>query len=287
MTPRRLLDDYRLLAAADKPPPAEGLIEDMLKLYKKITRLQCVQRCGICGTTRHATKAFWCLGMRVCRYCLQENLVSHTVLSERYWVDAWSVKPMAELHAATPGIGLSFADAIAGRVFYLREYGTSWSRLEYTNDPLDFAQPRQRANIVTWLFWRPHLEQIMDLGALEREAKTKHRAGGLVRAIVRRALTLRALAGTHTRKDQALTCRGIRSTVMTEWSKRPDKRLAVFKLQRGMAVDPIGLWYKFIPSVSRKLAEYEDRICVPPHRKLSGYEARAGQSEPSGQTARV
>jgi hypothetical protein len=257
-----------MLAGLDKPPPTEGVVADVLEMYKKITRLQCVQRCGQCGTTRHATQPFWSLGMRVCRYCLQENLVSHTVLAERYWVDVWSGKPMADMHAAAPDITVSFADAIAGRVFYLREYGTSRQRLEYTNDPLDYAQPRQRAAAVTWLFWRPHLERIMELGALEREARTKHRAAETLRAIVRRAITLRTLAGTHTRKDQALTCRGIRGTTMIEWRKRPDKRLAVFKLQRGMASDPIMLRYKFNPYTNRKLSEYEDRLCIPPRPGL-------------------
>jgi hypothetical protein len=257
-----------MLARADIAPTAKYpfVPAEVLATYKKITRLQCVQRCGLCGTTRHPTQPFWTLGMRVCRYCLQENLVSHTVLAERYWVTVCDPHKLSERHAATPEIHLNFVDAIASRVFYLRDYSTARQRLEMTCDPLDFIQPRQRAAAVTWLFWRPHLQTLMDLSALEREARAKHRAAERVRAMVRRALTLRTLAGTQTRKDQALTCRGIRPTVRTDWSRRPDKRLALFKLRRGVAVDPPVIRHKYEAHLNRKLAEYEDRVdcpCVP------------------------
>ena len=250
-----------MLARADLPP-VDGVMPapDVMETYKKVARLQSLQRCGMCGTTSHPTQPFWTLGRRVCRYCMQENLVSHTVLAERYWVTVCDSYKMSERHAATPRIHTNFVDAIAGHVFYMREYGTSRQRLEYTCDRLDYVQPRQRAAAVTWLFWRPHLEKLMDMGALEREAQGKHRAAERVRAVVRRALTLRTLARTHTRKDQALTCRGIPPTVRINWSRRPDKRLELFKLRRGIALDLPLIRHKYEAHLNRKLAEYEDRL---------------------------
>jgi hypothetical protein len=219
-------------------------------VYKKITRLRSLIRCGMCGTTRHTTTPFWNLGMRVCRYCLQDNLVSHTVLDERYWTNVWDERPMCAVHEGID-ITTHFIDAVAGKVFYFREYGTSLQRLEYSNDLLDFKLARQRKNMVVWLFWKPHLAKIIDLDVLERNALKKQVAAEVIRAIVRRGLTLRTLA---------YGCKRGKSPKMTEWSKRPDKRTALFRLHKSIALDPPSRAAKHCGELNRKLTEYEDRL---------------------------
>jgi hypothetical protein len=195
--------------------------------------------------------------MRVCRYCLHENLISHAVLDEQYWTNVWDNRPMSEVHGDATDITTNFVDAVAGKVFYFREYGTSLQRLEYSNNPLDFKIARQRSNMVCWLFWRPHLAKILDLDALEKAAREKHRAAGVIRAMARRGLTLRMLA-SGSKKNKG--------PKMTEWSKRPDKRTALFKLRKCMAVDPPPRFSKYCGNQNRKLTEFEDRI-LPPHNR--------------------
>ena len=52
--------------------------------FKKMAVLQNSSCCGMCGASRHETICFWSLGMRVCKFCLRENLVSNRVLYSRY-----------------------------------------------------------------------------------------------------------------------------------------------------------------------------------------------------------
>lgn len=137
--------------------------------------------CGLCGTTRHQTKPYWTLGMRVCRQCMQANLVSCRVLYERYWVTFARI--MQE--------GQSFVDLIHMRVFYFRTRLTPNQRLEYSTDRLDFPGGTRNA----WFFWKPHLRKVMDMDALEREGRTKHDAASILRGYARRAIVLRTLAG--------------------------------------------------------------------------------------------
>ena len=80
-----------------------------MRTYKAIVCLQHVPRCGMCGTSRHATKPYWHLGVRLCKCCLQDNLVSHTVLQERYFIYAFRPVPV---HSD----GATFADRVVGKV---------------------------------------------------------------------------------------------------------------------------------------------------------------------------
>ena len=105
-----------MLKHIDNPPAEETRItartdEEMrvLRTYKAIVCLQHVPRCGMCGTTRHTTKPYWHLGMRLCKCCLQDNLISHTVLQERYFLYAFRTK-------AVRADGASFAQCVAGKV---------------------------------------------------------------------------------------------------------------------------------------------------------------------------
>ena len=100
----------------DKPPTGEPrtgerTLEEMrvMRTYKAIVCLQHVPRCGMCGTSRHATKPYWHLGVRLCKCCLQDNLVSHTVLQERYFIYAF--RPVS-VHSD----GATFADRVVGKV---------------------------------------------------------------------------------------------------------------------------------------------------------------------------
>ena len=52
--------------------------------FKKMAVLQYSSCCGMCGASRHETMCFWSLGMRVCKFCLRENLISNRVLYARY-----------------------------------------------------------------------------------------------------------------------------------------------------------------------------------------------------------
>jgi len=53
------------------------------QVSKKIATLHNVYCCGMCGASRHETICFWSLGMRVCKFCLRENLISNRVLYAR------------------------------------------------------------------------------------------------------------------------------------------------------------------------------------------------------------
>lgn len=112
------MEHNRVLAHIDKAPngasgarvPA-STDEEMrvMRTYKAIVCLTHVTRCGMCGTTRHVTKPYWHLGLRLCKCCLQDNLVSHTVLQERYFIYAFRSFPVQS-------DGATFADRVAGKV---------------------------------------------------------------------------------------------------------------------------------------------------------------------------
>lgn len=154
---------------------------EALFVYRKITALKCVRCCGMCGSVRHATKPFWCLGMRLCRHCVQANLVSSLVLYERLWITfARPVQAYA-----------SFVDAVCMNVFYFSTRLTPNQRMDFSCDRLDFPGGIR----TVWFFWRPHLMQILNVGKLEREGQEKHAAARTVRGYARRMLVLRAMRG--------------------------------------------------------------------------------------------
>lgn len=173
-----------MLILADKPPERQTTLVDRdlaWKVWHRIALLGAVPCCGMCGTTRHQTKAYWTLGMRVCRQCMQANLISCRVLYERYWITFSRVVQD----------GQTFVDRIHLNAFYFRTRTTPNQRLEYSTDKLDF--PGGTRNV--WFFWKPHLNKILDMDRLEREGQAKHEAAKVLRAFARRATVLRTLAG--------------------------------------------------------------------------------------------
>jgi hypothetical protein len=221
-----------------------------LTTYKRIVCLQNVDRCGMCGTKRHQTKPFWHLGKRICKYCVQKNLVSNLALEETYWLNVWK-GPTSQDQA-------SFIDQIIGRVWYFKEYCAARARSEYTIDRADFQSPEHsKKSRLTWFFWRPHLEAIFDFKALSLEAAEKVRQAATVKGYVRRALALRTLASAGDRK---------RPTRMIEWSKQEDKRAPLFKLQRlALMENAVRPAPKCLPELSRKLSDFEDRLTLQPN----------------------
>ncbi len=228
--------------AAEKGFAPETVTPEVMDTYKRITRLRALTRCSACGTARYPTLPYWSLGMRLCKYCLQANLVSDTVLDERYWANPLSKE---------------FLKTVASQVFFFHVNATARQRHEYTEDPLDFVVVRCRKGVHTpvssWFFWRPHLERVLDLAQLEAEAKTKHAAAAVVRAFARRALT-----------QTELSSRG-RPVC---WSKRPDKRFALFKLHH--PGEPAKRYKCHDAELHHSFSEFEDRVGgpLPPQTSL-------------------
>jgi hypothetical protein len=101
--------------------------------------------------------------MRICRHCVQANLVSSMALYERYWIKF--NKPVQ--------IYRNLMEAVYSRVFYFNTRLTPNQRLEYSCDKIDFPG----GTCSTWFFWRPHLNQILDMNQLEREGKIERNQG--------------------------------------------------------------------------------------------------------------
>ena len=194
---------------------------------------------------KHATKPFWCLGMRICKYCVGSNLISNHVLYERYWVSM--AKPV-QGHS-------SFIELVAGEVFYFQNRLTPTQRLEFSNDSIDFPGGTR----TTWWFWRPHLERVLNFDVLAHEAALKHRAAGVVMAVVRRALVLRILTGAKERASPT-------TLVSESHRRRRDKRSSFFKLKKTELLDRAngyqeqGLQLRFHVRLNSVLHAWEDRV---------------------------
>ncbi len=178
----------------------------------------------------------------------QANLVSHAVLDEKYWLNIW-------LASGEVGGKKNFVEAVVGKVFFFREYATARQRLEFTDDVLDFQQHNHKTPAVSWFFWKPHLEQILEFGKLEQAAREKRRAAEVVRALVRRSLALRTLTG------------GSRSgTRLIQWAWRVDRRGALHKLRKSQVLEKAPRFGKMSAHIdlNRKLAAFEDRVLPAP-----------------------
>jgi len=157
---------------------------------RRIAVLRHSERCGVCGSARYQVRAFWSLGMCVCRYCVQDNLVTDRVLYERYWF-SFTAK---------------FLRDTRGQVFYFSEITSPMQRMEYTLDLENFTAGDTSS--FNFYFWRPHLELLLDLPALEREAPAKRLAAAVIRAAARRAVAaafLSKLRG-YTLRDRRPIC---------------------------------------------------------------------------------
>ena len=73
------------------------------------------------------------------------------------------------------------------RVFYMYNNMPPKPRERYTVDPCDYPQNEQRSSIPLWLFWRPHLSQVVDLDARKAEFRARQAAGEAIAARFKRA----------------------------------------------------------------------------------------------------
>jgi hypothetical protein len=225
-----------MFAECDKVPNPENkcMAERALKTYKRITRLRCLTRCGMCGSTRYATKPFWSLGMRVCKFCVQANTVSNTVLFRKYWITLGG-----------PVLGhCSFIEAIMGSVFYFQNRSTPHQRLEFSSHPLDYPG----GTTTLWFFWMPHLMETLDMERLRREAEDKQAAASKIKSSVRQTLLRRTLFGEK------------------KWVDGKDRRMAWLKIRKTQLLDRSG-WYtdqRVIEHLSgphgTRLHAWEDRV---------------------------
>jgi hypothetical protein len=229
-----------------------------LFIYRKITVLRCVPCCGMCGSMRHHTKPYWCLGMRVCRHCIQANLVSSSVMYERYWLTF--DRPVQNYR--------SLVDAVCMNVFYFSTRLTPFQRLDFSCDPIDF--PGGVRSI--WFFWKPHLANILNMTQLEREGKEKHQAASVVRAYTRRALILRALRGTKDKRAPTY-----QSTQV--FSKR-DLRCTEFRIRRTSLLDKVDTYneqrflHKLPLPIFSRLSAAEDKVPQTLLKRLTAAEDR-------------
>lgn len=228
-----------MLLDIDRPITDEDLDHKnrAMRTYKRITILRVSQRCGMCGTTRHSTKGFWSLGMRVCKHCMQANLVSSKVLYERFWIN------MSKPVSGYP----TFIDAVASRVFYFEHRSTPTQRMDFTVDPCDFPGGIRSL----WFFWRPHLAKVMDMEELARTATAKHAAAALIRSSVRRALIQRQIRGT------------------TGKAIKHDRRSLLFKMRKTQLMDRVSQYNdtsmlaRLDTMLGARLYGWEDKV-VPP-----------------------
>lgn len=122
-------------------------------------------RCGMCGC-RHRHDVYWSLRMRVCRLCMTQNTISSQTLFRKYGVDYNDIS--AE---------------ISGKVFYFK------TSVAVSNDSVAFheAEPNEMRNKTTlYMYWLPHLQQILDLPTLRAQQLKRREAASRLTAIVRR-----------------------------------------------------------------------------------------------------
>lgn len=244
---------HRLILKADKLPTdtASDLEKkEALGIYRKIVTLSCVQCCGVCGSSRYATKPFWCLGIRICKYCVEANLISNLVLYERFWV------PMSQ-----PVQGhSSLVEAVTGKAFYFKNRLTPNQRLEFSSDRLDFPGGLR----TIWWFWKPHLEKILDFDELNREAALKHKAAQTVLAIVRRSLVLRILS--RAKDNTSPTVLATMTSSSGKRKRKKDMRSSFFKLKKIELLDRVDSYneqrmlMRLKPQLSVTLNTFEDRM---------------------------
>jgi len=243
-----------MLARIDKMLPDDAPDFDRkqaLFVYRKITILRASTNCGMCGTTRYNTRPFWNLGMRVCKECLQANMVSNMVLYERFWI---SLGKQVDGYA-------TFVDAIAGRVFFFYDVFTVHQRLEITCDRIDFPGGRRGV----WFFWMPHLRKVLDMDKMVLEAREKHRNATFIRAYIRRCLVLRALSSASAPQTIITSFTGMRKDC---------KRTAMARLRKTELLDKVDPYIeqrvnsRLKPEILARLNHYKDRRITSSMRGL-------------------
>ena len=146
-------------------------------------------------------------------------------------------------------------------MWYFKEHCTSRQRSEFSGNKLDFHPAFGKNPRVTWFFWRPHLESVLDMRGIEREATAKHEAASTLRALMRRALTLRALTakGSFT----AIERRKLPTWCVTDWTKKRREKLETLYHLRvhGTPHDlVIKAWPRWDIRMINRLTDHEDRL---------------------------
>ena len=73
-----------------------------------------------------------------------------------------------------------------GRVYYIRSYVSTAQREKLTQALCDFPQADLHPCVPVWLFWRPHLEPLVDLPARRKEHRARLAAGQALSWHIRR-----------------------------------------------------------------------------------------------------
>jgi hypothetical protein len=138
-------------------------MEALTAYIRKWFALRHGTRCGLCGC-RYRHDVYWSLGMRACKLCVQDNMVSAYELHSNY--------------------GLDFAcisREIAKKVFYISVVPLPGEdRMPHT------ALWGEQAKAAQYLFWRPHLERLYDLPQKRAEQDERRRSAKLLSSAVRR-----------------------------------------------------------------------------------------------------
>lgn len=146
-------------------------------------------------------------------------------------------------------------------MWFFKEHCSSRQRAEYTSNALDFHPAFGKNARVTWFFWRPHLEKVLDIPRLEREATEKREAACTLRAQMRRALILRALT-TKTSWSAAERTK-LPTRPVADWkTKIREKREALFHLHKMAASHDliIKAWPRWDLRMINRLTDHEDRL---------------------------
>ena len=171
----------RTLACIDLAALPSDQILELSRHSRRRVSLQVAQRCGLCGARRNHYP-FWALGMRVCKVCLKQNLVSGSALYLDYGLDF----TRAELfRSIAPSV---FFFGIEKKAAQIRDY--------FSHNPADFVAPHLQGEHT--FFWKPHLRMAVDLpAAAHRLCLARSLVPRLTAAI--RALYVRLVIGGNGR----------------------------------------------------------------------------------------
>lgn len=133
------------------------------------------------------------------------------------------------------------------KVFYIRNFMPPSAREKYTQALADFPDPQSCVSL--WLFWRPQLEQIVDLGARRREYQERREAAGVLACAFRRAYAARV------KKAYADKQRSVQIKRVCQLRHNEIRR----KLQPAVLVDSIENDWHFARQ-RKELADYADTV---------------------------
>jgi hypothetical protein len=179
---------------------ANGVREEekdkFLAYSRAILVLQNQSACSLCRSKRHTLKKMWSINKSLCRFCIQDNFLSHKVLEQEYGV--YIGKPLDHYKeflrpSALPMWGSSehtVVHHIQGRVMYFSQVCTQTVRIQFTDSPHDFKGYSPEL----FFFWRPHIEKIFDLPALRFHATALAASARALQSVVRQAATRKRYA---------------------------------------------------------------------------------------------